>query len=83
MNFQVFLRVLALKMVHFVAHFGIYSCIPQMVEEPKREMRVDRQSESAYCCYCKPQPHSTLDWIMEKLSYASFCANPFYVQQDL
>ena len=54
-----------------------------MVEEPKREMRVDRQSESAYCCYCKPQPHSTLDWIMEKLSYASFCANPFYVQQDL
>ena len=54
-----------------------------MVEEPKREMRVDQQNGSAYFCYCKPQPYSTLDWIMEKLSYASFCANPFYVQQDL
>lgn len=51
-----------------------------MVEEPKGEMRVDQQSRSAYC-YCKPQPHSMLDHGESKL--ASFCANPFYVHQDL
>lgn len=59
--------------------------IPQMIQEPQREELTGSVGHFLYQpnhCYYK-HPNLTIDWIMEKLTYAPFCENSSHTHPDL